>query len=1227
MGRTIVLQVARPLPVPPSDPVPPAPQQPSLGRPPASETPIPGRAPTDGSSSDAAAVEPGAPRSHPPTPPQSPRRGSSASRAASREQAPSLGLRRSRRVHVPAQHKASVPVPLTASAGADAPPEHSSQPERSSQPPRKGKQESAAHRQAQPPAQAQAQAQTKDPTHEPPSAASILSTIPRPLHELEQAAAISLPPHVSVPSFACVSHDPVADLGKLFEAVQSARRIAVVCGAGISVSPPANIPDFRSSEGLFRSLKQQHPDAGLSSGKDLFDARLFTSAKTTGMFYSMVSELKAMADRAQPTAFHHMLKMLDEQGRLLRVYTQNIDGLEAKAGLTFGLGSVGDTTTAQRALGKKRKRAHPLASAGGDSTSSDDPAGATQRDPANGQNDSQGLGLSQAARRTFARSQSDSALLWSTESETEERQPMFPRCIPLHGSLHTLTCSLCSCTLDLCAPLVANASSSLPDHSQPLSQEVQAQQSANPAQYEGFPPPGSGTTISSPSDVLRLLRAGEPVPCPKCEVSDEVRTANNLRSRGIGKMNVNVVLYGGQNESAERVGECLGRDILGLRDPGEPPVPESVKESQARRAQAYRAAARANSTLTTTQKRSTTLQNRAQAARLFTSQKHCRVGDRADTRSSSPETAVELDADSEEWAPFPRRRCGWSKTQSESCLNVDPKRRTVLSRLDRKSTASKEGARKDRGPHGSDPLLEGNDVSQVQPKVQGLGTVPETELDLQSSDQVLQSLFAQEGQLSSLEDKDEKEEKEAHTSPSVTTPTSQISAGGPTLDYQHQQQPPLHPQSHAQPHPPKRRAEKLKALPPDLLIVAGTSLKVPGTKRIVREFAKACHAQDARWYPSSYYSAPAPGRGKTQSARGKAHTSDVGTTSRSKSAMRDSAGAGAKSATRSGRPGASTGPISEEDNSSQNQDQTSDGEDGYDSQEEYERLPIRTVLINAEFPHPSKEWAGVFDVWLQGDVQQAALGLAPTHASAQQSVSGLSLPSEDSPEGTMFRLTDPGGRPRSDSPGRAYPVAQPHGQQTGPGQSQNPDQDHNEHIRKGTDEGMDILPQPDPYDRDGRSWIVYHRARHDPQARQACKEDCQTVSASTTEDDVPRLKTEGRARENRNASPSCSSLSVLSSPASAARTKLPWQLDEEGSAPKKQGIKGNMAVKSAKATSSAKQAQAATVGKPTRKVSKGAAEESSQTTLSFLAKTAKNTRGAKTHPASARVGAKAKTRA
>jgi Sir2 family len=48
---------------------------------------------------------------------------------------------------------------------------------------------------------------------------------------------------------------------------------ALSAGAGISVQ--AGIPDFRSQEGLFKTLKRDNPREALTSGKDLFDASVF----------------------------------------------------------------------------------------------------------------------------------------------------------------------------------------------------------------------------------------------------------------------------------------------------------------------------------------------------------------------------------------------------------------------------------------------------------------------------------------------------------------------------------------------------------------------------------------------------------------------------------------------------------------------------------------------------------------------------------------------------------------------------------------------------------------------------------------------------------------------------------------------------------------------------------------------------------------------------------------
>ncbi|KAK4053114.1 hypothetical protein OIV83_001849 [Microbotryomycetes sp. JL201] len=308
-------------------------------------------------------------------------------------------------------------------------------------------------------------------------------------------------PASALPPFPC-SFDPApgpsqVSLQSVLTHVNKAKKVAVVCGAGISCA--SGIPDFRSSGGLFESLKRQYPEARLSSGKDLFDASLFQSEQNAAIFFSMIAELKRMADKASPTPFHRFLKTLDDQGKLFRVYTQNIDGLEKKAGLSYGLGDKSLPLPPRRAPRSPTKpKAAPPTTLGNVTKRVNDQA------------------AKQEACGLPYPSPAPSPPQEPTSSQTTAAHAEIPKCIPLHGVLNTMSCAQCSTT-------------------QPV------------------------------SPYLSELEAGQAISCPTCRAVDQTRASKGVRSRGVGKLKPDVVLYGEEHKDGERVGEITRRDLMGAR--------------------------------------------------------------------------------------------------------------------------------------------------------------------------------------------------------------------------------------------------------------------------------------------------------------------------------------------------------------------------------------------------------------------------------------------------------------------------------------------------------------------------------------------------------------------------------------------------------------------------------------------------------------------------------------
>ncbi|ODQ50724.1 NAD-dependent deacetylase HST3, partial [Saitoella complicata NRRL Y-17804] len=119
------------------------------------------------------------------------------------------------------------------------------------------------------------------------------------------------------------------DLDEVAHAVAKAKRVMVVTGAGISCN--AGIPDFRSSDGLYNLALTD-----TIKGKDLFDISLFNTPETTSTFYTFTSNLRRAILDATPTPTHRFIRTLKDKSKLLRCYTQNIDGLETREGLVDG---------------------------------------------------------------------------------------------------------------------------------------------------------------------------------------------------------------------------------------------------------------------------------------------------------------------------------------------------------------------------------------------------------------------------------------------------------------------------------------------------------------------------------------------------------------------------------------------------------------------------------------------------------------------------------------------------------------------------------------------------------------------------------------------------------------------------------------------------------------------------------------------------------------------------
>ncbi|PWY80617.1 chromatin regulatory protein sir2 [Aspergillus heteromorphus CBS 117.55] len=106
--------------------------------------------------------------------------------------------------------------------------------------------------------------------------------------------------------------------------LQESKNIVVLTGAGISTS--LGIPDFRSKDtGLYSQLAH----LGLSDPQEVFDIHVFR--EDPSIFFSIAKDILPTEKKFSPT--HAFIRLLQDKGKLLTNYTQNIDNIEANAGV------------------------------------------------------------------------------------------------------------------------------------------------------------------------------------------------------------------------------------------------------------------------------------------------------------------------------------------------------------------------------------------------------------------------------------------------------------------------------------------------------------------------------------------------------------------------------------------------------------------------------------------------------------------------------------------------------------------------------------------------------------------------------------------------------------------------------------------------------------------------------------------------------------------------------
>ena len=113
------------------------------------------------------------------------------------------------------------------------------------------------------------------------------------------------------------ARSPIKDINKVFELIEKSQKIIVIIGAGASIGP-----DFRSPGGLYDTIAKEE---GLEDPYQVFDLDYF---KEDPALFWKYAHMIFPDKNPKHSETHYFIKRLEEKGKLLRLYSQNVDTLE-----------------------------------------------------------------------------------------------------------------------------------------------------------------------------------------------------------------------------------------------------------------------------------------------------------------------------------------------------------------------------------------------------------------------------------------------------------------------------------------------------------------------------------------------------------------------------------------------------------------------------------------------------------------------------------------------------------------------------------------------------------------------------------------------------------------------------------------------------------------------------------------------------------------------------------